>query len=276
MSQMIVTDDLTYQVGGRTTVDSVNISVMAGELVAVIGPNGAGKSTLVGLLAGDLRPAWGRASVAGHETRRARSPEMARARAVMPQHGEVRFPFTVYEVVMMGRHPHQGRWGTPSDRDRQLVEDAMRQAEVWDLRDRVYRTLSGGEQRRTALARAFAQDTKVMLLDEPTSSLDIRHRELVMALCRQKAGEGCAILAVLHDLNLAASYADRIVAMKEGRVAAVGTPRQVCGEAFLSGVFDHPVVVTGHPCTGRPVVLPDPECAAGQKELRIVAMDSCP
>ena len=276
MSQMIVTDDLTYQVGGRTTVDSVNISVMAGELVAVIGPNGAGKSTLVGLLAGDLRPAWGRASVAGHETRRARSPEMARARAVMPQHGEVRFPFTVYEVVMMGRHPHQGRWGTPSARDRQVVEDAMRQAEVWDLRDRVYRTLSGGEQRRTALARAFAQDTKVMLLDEPTSSLDIRHRELVMALCRRKAGEGCAILAVLHDLNLAASYADRIIAMKEGRVAAIGTPRQVCGEVFLSSVFDHPVVVTGHPCTGRPVVLPDPECAAGQKELRIVAMDTPP
>ena len=276
MIQMIITDDLTYRVSGRTILDSVNISVMAGELVAVIGPNGAGKSTLVGLLAGDLRPAWGFASVSGYEARRTSSPEMALARAVMPQHSEVRFPFTVYEVVMMGRHPHQGRWGVPSEKDRELVAEAMRQTEVWHLRDRVFRTLSGGEQRRTALARAFAQDTRVMLLDEPTSSLDIRHRELVMSLCRQKAEDGCAVLAVLHDLNLAASYADRIVAMKDGRVAAVGTPGQVCGEAFLSGVFDHPVVVTGHPCTGRPVVLPDPGCAAGQKELRIVAMGTHP
>ena len=273
---MIVTDDLTYQVSGRTIVDSVNISVTAGELVAVIGPNGAGKSTLVGLLAGDLRPAWGLASVAGYEPRRVSSAEMALARAVMPQHGEVRFPFTVYEVVMMGRHPHQGRWGVPSDEDRRLVTEAMRETETWHLRDRVYRTLSGGEQRRTALARAFAQDTKVMLLDEPTSSLDIRHRELVMSLCQEKARAGCAVLAVLHDLNLAASYADRIVAMKDGQVAGSGTPQQVCGEVFLSGVFDHPVVVTGHPCTGRPVVLPDPGCAASQRELRIVAMASYP
>ncbi len=274
VSEMIVAEGLTWRAGGREIVDSVSLSVGQGELVAIVGPNGAGKSTLVALLAGDLRPARGRAAIAGREIQRTNWHEMALVRAVMPQHTEIRFPFTVREVVMMGRHPHQGGWGSPSTEDRGLVEDAMRNTRVWELRDRVYRTLSGGEQRRTALARTFAQGASVMLLDEPTNSLDIRHQELVMTLCRKKVDEGCTVLVVLHDLNLAASYADRIVAMKDGRVAATGTPGEVCTEAFLSGVFDHPVVVMGHPCTGRPVVLPDSSCSAEQRELRIVAMGS--
>ncbi len=150
----------------------------------------------------------------------------------------------------------------------------MRKTEVWRLRDRSYPTLSGGEQRRVTLARVFAQDTVVMLLDEPTSSLDIGHVEMMMSLCRERTRAGCAVLVVLHDLNLAASWADRIVVMQAGRVTAVGTPGEVYKEAFLSGVFDHPVVVLGHPCTGRPVVLADPDCRAERKEIRIASMGS--
>lgn len=271
MTGMVVSEGLTYRAGGQTIVDSVSFSLDEGELTAVVGPNGAGKSTLVGLLAGDLLPESGVTVIGGRRVQQTSAADLALLRAVLPQQTEVRFPFTVYEVVMMGRHPHQTRWGIPSREDTQLVVDAMQSTGVWHLRDRVYLTLSGGEQRRTALARALAQNTRVLLLDEPTGSLDIGHQELVMSLCREKAKKGCTVLAVIHDLNLAASYADRVVTMKDGRIAAIGTPEHVYQAEFLASVFDHPVVVMLHPCSGRPVVLPN-----SQRGTRDNDCDGCP
>lgn len=273
MEAAIVAESLTYAVGSKTIVDSVSLEVSPGEMVAIVGPNGAGKSSLVGLLAGDLKPRSGIASIAGQPVGATSSSEMARLRTVMPQRTSVSFPFTAFEVVMMGRHPHQNGWRVSSAQDRQVVEEAMEETGVIELRDRIYSTLSGGEQRRVALARAFAQGTGVLLLDEPTSALDIGHQELVMTRCRERADSGLAVLTVLHELNVAASYADRVAVMKDGVVVAFDTPQQVYDETALADVFDHPVVVFGHPCTGCPVVLPDSTRREGPQSAGMESRD---
>ena len=171
----------------------------------------------------------------------------------MPQETVLQFAFTVREVVAMGRHPHR-RNG--SERDGEAVESAMRWTETLDLRRRTYPTLSGGERGRTTLARVLAQESPILLLDEPTAALDIRHQERAMTVARSYADSGGAVIAVLHDLNLAAAYADRIALLDEGRLAALGPPWAVLREDLLGSVFDHPVVVTRSPCGDSPLVVP--------------------
>ena len=171
----------------------------------------------------------------------------------MPQETVLQFAFTVREVVAMGRHPHR-RNG--SERDGEAVESAMRWTETLDLRRRTYPTLSGGERGRTTLARVLAQESPILLLDEPTAALDIRHQERAMTVARSYADSGGAVIAVLHDLNLAAAYADRIALLAEGRLAGLGPPWAVLREDLLGSVFDHPVVVTRSPCGDSPLVVP--------------------
>ena len=248
---------------GKYLVHQVDLHVRPGEILAVVGPNGAGKSTLCGILAGDLLPQEGSAAVCGHEVASTRPATLARLRAVLSQHTPVRFPFTAREVVLMGRYSHLERWRTPSRNDLALAEAPMRRTAVLHLADRLYPTLSGGEQRRVSLSRVLAQDTPVVLLDEPTAALDIGHQQLVMALCRSLAREGRAVLVVQHDLNLAGAYADRVLVMDEGTVVVDGNPVEVLRPELLSEVFDQRLMVTRHPQTGTPVVLASSDgCAA--------------
>ena len=247
---------VSYAVDGKVLVHRVDLDLLAGGLLAVVGPNGAGKSTLCAILAGDLVPTEGHVEACGFDVLRTKPHALARLRSMLNQHTPVRFPFTVREVVMMGRHPHIRRWRSPSESDYALADQAMENTQVLHLADRIYPTLSGGEQRRVSLARVLAQNTPVVLLDEPTNALDIAHQQLVMALCRRLADEGRAVLAVLHDLNLAGAYADRVLVMAEGRVCEVGAPDEVLRPELLSEVFKQSVMVVPHPETGRPVVLP--------------------
>ena len=244
-----------YETQGRALVRDVTLDLAPGDLLAIVGPNGAGKSTLCGLLAGDLEPTGGHAEVCGHPVHTLKPAPLARLRSMLSQHTYLRFPFTVREVAMMGRHPHVARWRSPSESDYALAEYAMESTQVLHLADRIYPTLSGGEQRRVSLARVLAQDTPVVLLDEPTSALDIGHQQLVMSLCRRLAADGRAVLAVLHDLNLAGAFADRVMVMSEGEVVASGTPEEVLHPELLSKVFNQQVIVMPHPQTGKPVVL---------------------
>ena len=244
-----------YETQGRALVRGVTLDLDYGEVLAIVGPNGAGKSTLCGLLAGDLEPTGGDAEVCGFPVRGMKPAPLARLRSMLSQHTYLRFPFTVREVAMMGRHPHVSRWRSPSESDYALAESAMESAQVLHLADRIYPTLSGGEQRRVSLARVLAQDTPVVLLDEPTAALDIGHQQLVMSLCRRLAADGRAVLAVLHDLNLAGAFADRVMVMSEGEVVASGAPEEVLCPELLSDVFNQPVMVVPHPQTGKPVVL---------------------
>lgn len=255
MSAGLRADYVSYAVDDKVLISEVKLALNPGELLAVVGPNGAGKSTLCAVLAGDLAPAAGAVSLCGRALRETKPAVLARLRSMLSQHTNIQFPFTAREVVMMGRHPHISRWRSPAETDFAAVDEAMRSVQVTHLADRVYPTLSGGEQRRVSLARVLAQDTPVMLLDEPTNTLDISHQQLVMSLCRRLADQGKAILAVLHDLNLAAAFADRVMILAEGRVAATGRPEEVLIPDLLSDVFNQKVIVIPHPQSNKPVVL---------------------
>lgn len=248
--------DVTHQIGPRRLIDRVSLTVHPGEILALVGPNGAGKSTLLSLLAGDIEPSEGKVLLAGKPLTGYRAHELALHRAVLPQQTVLQFAFTALEVILMGRSAHRRQHGQEPPDDIDVANDVMRQTETLELAERAFPTLSGGEQARVTLARVLAQQTPILLLDEPTASLDIRHQELVMQVARDLAESGTAILAVLHDLNLAAAYANRIAILRHGQLIALDTPHAVLNGTLLSEVFEHPIGVVEHPARGCPLVVP--------------------
>lgn len=248
--------------GGRPIIDGIDLEVRAGEVLALVGPNGAGKSTLLGALVGDLTPAAGSVELCGAPTGSWSTVEAARRRAVLPQQHAIAFPFTARDVVAMGRAP----WvGTEAEADDDAaVEHALRDAEVEHLADRAVPSLSGGEQARVGLARVLAQHGQLLALDEPTAALDLRHQELVLRIARRRAAAGDAVVAVLHDLGLAAAHADRIAIVDAGRIVAVGPPADVLRPDLLSRVYRHDVDVLEHPTTGELLIVP----RRGERPLR--------
>jgi len=245
---------LTVRVGdGRTILDDAAISIHAGEVHALVGPNGAGKSTLFGVLAGDVAPESGTVLLDGRPVTGVRPRDLARQRAVLLQENAVTFPFTVDQVVRMGRTP----WARSpaAEEDGTVVAAAMATTEVTALRERSVPSLSGGERARVALARVLAQDTGILLLDEPTAALDLKHHEDVMRVIRRRAEAGVAVAVVLHDLNAALAHADRVTLLAGGRVSATGTPAEVLTAARIEEVYGQPVDVFPHPHTGVPLVV---------------------
>ncbi len=237
---------------GHPILDDVDLDVRAGELVALVGPNGAGKSTLLGVLAGDVEPSAGRVTLDDRPLAAYAARELARRRGVRLQRPGRACGGRVRAVVRMGRSPwHRSE---REDDDDRVVAESMERADVTDLADRLYPTLSGGEQARTSFARLLAQETPVLLLDEPTAALDIRHQESLLAVSRGAARAGAAVVVVLHDLSLAAAYADRVVVLARGRVRANGAPSDVLTTALLTEVYEHPVEVVEH--AGSLVVVP--------------------
>jgi iron complex transport system ATP-binding protein len=255
-SHALTANAVTFRVGSRALVDEVSLELARGEVLALVGPNGAGKSTLLKLLAGDLSPSGGEVTLEGRPLARYGAKELALKRALLPQQTILQFAFTARAVVAMGRHPHLGMAGESAEDDA-VVEAALARTETLSLAERVYPSLSGGEQARVSLARVLAQETPILLLDEPTAALDLRHQQAVLRIARDLAREGTAVLAVLHDLNLAATYADRIALLDEGRLVADGTPWDVLTEDRLSAVFRHPIGVVRHPRRDCPLVLPE-------------------
>lgn len=252
--------DLRVRLGGRDAIGGadggVDLVVRAGEVLALVGPNGAGKSTLLAALAADLDAAdtGGLVRIGDRPAHDWPAPELALRRAVLPQAATLSFPFPVEEVVRMGRAP----WaGTPAEEDDDAaVADAMAATEVTGFARRPFSALSGGERARVALARVLAQRAPLLLLDEPTAALDLRHQELVLRVCRARATAGDAVVVVLHDLGLAAAHADRAAVLHDGRVVADGPPAEVFGGELLSLVYRQPVEVFPHPRTGTPLVIP--------------------
>ncbi len=234
-------EGVSVDLEGRRVLESVDLTVPGGEVVVLVGPNGAGKSTLLGALAGDQELAAGRVSLDGLDVRGRAPRDLARRRAVMLQESHLAFAFRVGEVVRMAREPWRG---TPAeDEDDVVVLAALEDADVLELAGRAFPTLSGGERSRTSFARTVAQGTRVLLLDEPTAALDIRHQEAVLARVRAAAADGAAAVVVLHDLTLAAAYGGRVVVLDDGRVRADGEPRDVLTAELLTDVYRHPVDV---------------------------------
>ncbi|MBB5916501.1 iron complex transport system ATP-binding protein [Nocardia transvalensis] len=239
---------------GRRVLDHVDLDVVAGEILALVGPNGAGKSTLLGALSGELDLATGTVELDGRPITHWAPVDMARRRAVLPQTHTVGFPFTAREVVAMGRTPW-ARTGR-EDGDAAAIAAALAVTDTEHLAARTFPALSGGERARVALARVLAQDTATLLLDEPTAALDLGHQEEVLRLARDRARDGAAVVVVLHDLGIAAAYADRVAVLESGRLAAAGPPRDILTTDLLSRVYRHPVEVFDHPRTGAQLVLP--------------------
>lgn len=243
-----------FSIGGVTLVEDVTMDVRYGEVLALVGPNGAGKSTLLGLLAGDLAPTAGTVSLDDRVLHEWSPKELARARAVLLQANQVAFSFTAQQVIEMGRAPWIGT--DRSDDDPRAIDAAIAATDVRHLTSRAFPTLSGGEKARVSLARVLAQDARVVLLDEPTAALDLRHQEDVLRIARTLATEGRAVIVVLHDLSLAAAYADEVTILAQGRLIAHGSPDEVLTAERVESVYDTPVRVFRDEDTGRPIIIP--------------------
>jgi iron complex transport system ATP-binding protein len=232
------------------------LTVNPGELLGVLGPNGAGKSTLLRVLSGTLAPASGTARLFGRPLISLARREVARDLAVVAQQEEVAFGYTAFDVVMMGRSVHQEGWMRARDSDLAIARRAMERCDVQALAERPVNDLSGGEQKRVALARALAQTPRVLLLDEPTAFLDIRHQIALFDLLAEEVAQGLACVVVMHDLNLAAQYASRVALAKGGRLVAVGRVEEVMTYARLRETFDSDLYVGVNDVTGARFFLP--------------------
>jgi iron complex transport system ATP-binding protein len=260
---LLAAEAVSFRIDGARLLDEVSLAVAPGEVVAILGPNGAGKSTLLKLMAGELRPSEGRVTLAGRDIARMTAAELARRRAVVAQASALAFPFTVREVVSLGVSVPALSNDTP--RIARAVGEALDRVDLSSISDRYFTELSGGERQRTHIARALSQlavareiaaGRQVLLLDEPTSSLDIGHQLIVLEAVRREAESGVAVVAVMHDLNFAAAFADRVAILSRGAVLAEGPPRQAMTAAVLSRAYGCELAIDTVPSGGGPFVLP--------------------
>lgn len=253
---MLQAEGLHLRRGSNEVLHDIHLQLSPGQVVGVLGPNGAGKSSLLGVLCGELVPDRGRVTLQGRPLADWAGQERARRLAVLPQVSSLGFSFRVEEVVGMGRMPH----GTGQRRDAEIVEAALRAADAWHLIERSYLALSGGERQRVHLARVLAQlwpgeAGTTLLLDEPTSMLDPLHQHTTLEAVRRFADRGAAVLVILHDLNLAARYCDRILLLEQGRCHAFAAPEAVLTPAALKAVYGIDVLVQAHPERGHPLII---------------------
>jgi len=255
---MLEIETIRVSYGQRLALDGISLTVRPGEIVVLIGPNGAGKSTLIRAVSGVLPMQDGAVRIFGQDLLTLTARERARYLAVVPQARNLPPAFTVYESALMGRTPYLGWLGQAGAADHDRARRALERTHLHELSERRVGELSGGEQQRVLLARALAQETPVMLLDEPTTHLDLQHQSSLLNLIRSLANERqLAVLMALHDLNLAGLYADRVALLVGGRLEAYGTPHEVLTEQTLAAVYRIPVHVMTHPEYGSPLILPD-------------------
>ncbi len=254
---MILAKNIHFSIGKKTILQNISLAIRPGSFTAVIGSNGAGKSTLLRIMSGELQPNMGEMLINGTPIQAIKTIDLAKIRAVLNQKVSLSLAFRANEVVILGRQPHQGS----NQQNLEIVEEVMKLTDTFHLRDRVYHTLSGGEQQRVQMARVLAQlcDTKnlntFLLLDEPTSSLDVSCQHLIFQIAKDLAKAGMGVFAIVHDLNLASQYADEIILLKNGKVFSKGTPNEVFTEQILTEVFDYPIQVISFLDEDKPIII---------------------
>lgn len=258
---MFRAEQVTLHRHGKNLLEQVSLNIVPGEMIAVVGPNGAGKSTLLKTFAAEIKPDQGQIVLNSKPLRQWSTRQQAGVRAILPQSSQLTFPFKVPDVIMMGRSPYQGQVSTAENSA--IIEQVMQMTEVGHLRERTFTTLSGGERQRVQLARVLAQlwvdepdQPRYLLLDEPTSALDLPHQHQVLSIAGQLAKtHNMGVLVVLHDLNLAAMYADRIAILKQGRRVCEGIPQDVLNAHHIYDSFGINVAVSRHPDHGCPLII---------------------
>lgn len=247
---------LHFRYGADEVIAGISLELQPGEMLGVIGPNGSGKSTLLRLLSGVLAPQSGEVRLRGRPLGEYRRQEIGRHVAVVPQDTFVDLPFSVTEAVLMGRSPHLAGFAFETAADLEIAHAAMARTGVLELASRTLQELSGGERQRVILARALAQQADILLLDEPAAYLDIRHAVEIYDLLHDLQSEGKSIVSVLHDLNLAALYCDRIALLHHGRLYRLGSPAEVITYVAITEVYETEVYVDLNDVTGAVNVLP--------------------
>ena len=253
-AQAISTRALSYRVDAQELLDSVDLGVDSGRMVGLIGPNGAGKSTLLRAISGILRCQKGSVSLEGRDLQLLTAKEVAKGLAIVPQIAPYTHGFTAMELVLMGRYPHLSRFQVEGKADNRIALDAMGMTETERFANRTLDTLSGGERQRVFVARALAQQPRILLLDEPTSNLDVLHQLMVLDLVRQLVDDGLTAVAAFHDLSMAARYCDKLVVLSGGRVIASGAPEDVLNPGLIESVFKVRAAVFPDPVTGAMTV----------------------
>nr|WP_252490594.1 heme ABC transporter ATP-binding protein [Natronococcus sp. CG52] len=261
--------DVDVSLGEVDVLENISVTVEPGEFVGLVGPNGSGKTTLLRTVSGALSPTRGSVTVDGTDLHGRSSKAASRLVAVVPQDTNLSFSFDVRTVVEMGRYPHRSRFSPPTEDDRAHVECALERTETAAFADRPVDEVSGGERQRVVLARAIAQDTPVLLLDEPTASLDVNHQIETLELVRDLVEDGTTVVAAIHDLDLAARYCDRLVALGDGSVLEAGPPESVLTANTLESAFDVTATVMENPATGTPAVTALREAETGSLPERV-------
>ncbi|MDY6844633.1 MAG: heme ABC transporter ATP-binding protein [Thermodesulfobacteriota bacterium] len=256
---MICVKDISFGYKKEKILYDVSFTLNDGEVLGVVGPNGSGKSTLLRVVSGIAKSWTGEVILNGNELAKMKRRVVARTIAMLPQHVGIVFPYSVSEIVLMGRYPYLGGLGFETEEDIEIATHAMSLTDVYKFKDRYIAELSGGEVQRVMIARALAQGTEYLFLDEPTSYLDINHQiEICLLIKKLNQENGIAVLFVSHDLNLASQFCDRIVILSMGKIFKIGTPGEVLTEDSLKEVYGCNVMVDENPMTGRPRVTPMP------------------
>ncbi|MDR2901198.1 MAG: ABC transporter ATP-binding protein [Treponema sp.] len=244
---ILTVDHLDAGIGKKTILQNINLEIRPGELLAIVGPNGSGKTTLIKTIASFLPRISGNIFLHGKEISSLKKTEKAKQLAVIFQSQGLPWPFSVKDFILQGRFPHHGWFGVPQKSDERIAEKAIRDAGLESLQDRLVSELSGGEYQRVLIARALAQEAQLFLFDEPVSYLDVKYQLAVMDLIRHSVDGGIAAMISLHDVNIAALYADRIALIANGSIVALGTPQEVFTKELLAQTFDFSVPVGTHP-----------------------------
>jgi len=252
---VIETEHVKFKYGDAWVLNNISFTTCEGEFLGIIGPNGSGKTTLLKIIDGLLMPQQGSVLIDGRNIRTIRRNDIAKQIAVVPQDSPIIFSFTVQEVVMMGRAPHLGRLRFEGKTDCEIVRKAMETTDILSFASRSINELSGGERQRVLIARALAQQPQIILLDESTAFLDIKHQvdffDLIKALNKE---EGLTVITVTHDINLASLFCDRVLLLRDGIIHGIGTPEEVITEPNIKEVYEANVMGDRNPVTGLPRV----------------------
>jgi iron complex transport system ATP-binding protein len=257
---MLRIDKLSYSYGDKRVLEEIDLYIEEGEFIGIIGPNGSGKSTLLKNISNFLKPEAGAIYLNHRILNDYSAIELARQLAVVPQDTYINYNFSVYDLVMMGRNPYQDRWGRVAREDMKVVREAMEKTDIMDFKDKGINQLSGGERQRVIIARALAQKPEILLLDEPTASLDINYQQEIFDLLANLNKElGITIIVVSHDLNLSSQYCSKLILLYKGKINKIGNPEEVLTADNIAEVYQTEVMVEKNPLTDRPYIIMIPD-----------------